>query len=65
MSDTWTLNKKCEDLEKDIEDLQKIAHEPVFTKEMLKAIHNRIVIIEEALGLNEEKKGSKKKKASA
>tara|TARA_Y100000401_G_C8325947_1_gene228292 strand:- start:769 stop:972 length:204 start_codon:yes stop_codon:yes gene_type:complete len=67
MADTWTLNKKCEDLEEAVEQLQEIAHPPIFTQEMIDSLFKRIEILEDALGMNEDKKPakSKKKKASA
>ena len=67
MADTWTLNKKCEDLEEAVEQLQEIAHPPIFTSEMVKELFNRITVLEEALGMRDEEKPSKnrKKKASA
>jgi len=65
MSDTWTLNKKCEDLEEAVEQLQEIAHPPIFTQELVKDLFDRLTLIEETLGIRDTKKPGKKKKASA
>ena len=42
MSDTWTLGKQLEDLKEDIKDLQEIAHEPIFTMELIDELFSRI-----------------------
>ena len=67
MADTWTLNKKCEDLEEAVEQLQEIAHPPIFTQEMIDSLFKRIEVLEETLGMREDDKPAKgkKKKASA
>lgn len=47
MSDTWTLGKQLDDVKEDIKDLQSIAHEPIFTKDMIKELFDRLDKLEE------------------
>ena len=42
MADTWSLGKQLEDVKEDIKDLQRIAHEPIFTKELIGELFSRI-----------------------
>ena len=60
MSDTWTLGKQLEDVKEDIKDLQEIAHSPIFTKEMVNELFNRIEKLEKNCTC-----GSSKPKAKA
>ena len=46
MSDTWTLGKQVEDIKEDIKDLQGIAHEPIFTREMVNELFDRLSKLE-------------------
>ena len=63
MSDTWTLGKQVEDIKEDIKDLQGIAHEPIFTREMVNELFNRIDKLEKKS--SSCPCGSKKAKAKA
>ena len=47
MSDTWTLAKQLDDVKEDIKDLQSIAHEPIFTRELIDELFSRIDEIEQ------------------
>ena len=42
MADTWSLGKQLEDVKEDIKDLQEIAHEPIFTRELIDELFSRI-----------------------
>ena len=63
MADTWSLGKQLEDVKEDIKDLQRIAHEPIFTKELIGELFSRIDSMEEKI--NSCSCGSKKVKAKA
>ena len=47
MADTWSLGKQLEDVKEDIKDLQEIAHEPIFTKELVDELFSRIDKLED------------------
>ena len=63
MSDTWTLAKQLDDVKEDVKDLQRIAHEPIFTKELIEELFSRIDKMEEKI--NSCSCGKKKVKAKA
>ena len=63
MSDTWTLGKQLEDVKEDIKYLQEVAHEPIFTKELIDALFSRLDALEEKI--ENCSCGSKKIKAKA
>ena len=46
MADTWTLNKKLDDIKDEISTLKDQAHEPIFTREMADEIIARLEKIE-------------------
>ena len=47
MADTWSIGKQLDDVKKDVRNLQEIAHEPIFTKELVEELFSRIDKLEE------------------
>ena len=64
MADTWTLDKKIENLKEQVSSLQDQAHDPIFTRDMINEILARLDKIEEKLS-TKKSKTSLKAKASA
>ena len=63
MADTWAIGKQLDDVKKDVRNLQEIAHEPIFTKELVEELFSRLDKLEDKV--KHCACGSKKIKAKA